>query len=1331
MKLYSSLFRISLLVFAVILLLTAPHAWAQAQSAAQMAASASQSAATQIPVVPARITQAIDETQLVTLKGNVHPLARPEFDQGPVSDATPMNRIQFVLKRSDEQEAALQTLMGEQLSKDSPNFQKWLTPQQFGQMFGPADADIQTITMWLNSHGFSGTRVSPGKTYMEFSGNVGQVRSAFHTDIHKFVVNGEQRQANTSDPQIPAALTPVVAGIASLHNFPFQSHRHAKGPAIQATLPDFTGTSNNFFAVGPADFAKIYNIPAALDGTGGKIAIVGFSDINPADVDAFRTLFSLPAKNLNIVVNGGDPGFGTEEDEAALDVQASGAVAPKAQIDYILSEGTLTEDPLLLSAEYVIDNNSDDIMSLSFGNCEVGLGTGNGLISSLWEEAAAQGITVVVSAGDNGPAGCDDFNTQTSAAGGIAVNGLGSTPSNIAVGGTDFDDVGTQISGGFWSSSNGTGRESAQGYIHEVPWNDSCAAAATSANLNTVCATPNNIVAGSGGPSAIYARPSFQSGVIPNGITSSDAANHRYLPDVSLFASDGLNSKSFYVECLSDAGGSCVPNGQGQFSFFPVGGTSAAAPSFAGILALIGQSESIASRSRRLGNANFVLYKLAQTPANSCDSSAQAVSPPSTTCIFYNITKGTNDVPCANGAAANCSATSNGVLVAPSSATTPAFTTTAGTGSIPSYDLATGLGSVNVTNLANNWGTALSGFHTTTTTTKVNGGTATVNITHGASVTLAATVSSTSGTPTGDVSWLAPTTVNGGVADQTLSGGSASVTTTFLPGGSYSIKAHYTGDGTFAASDDPTGVSVNVTKEASHLQYGIVTFDPNTGNITSTNATSFAYGSPYILRFDILNSTGNSTNCQLLTTGVSTGCAFDATGTITITDNGSPLDGGTFQVNSEGSSEDQPIQLSGGSHALVATYSGDISYTAPASVNDTVTVNKAATATVLTPSTNSATTGTNITLTATISSASNSATGTTGTVTFFDGTTQIGSPATVTPTGAGATGAGGTAALTTAFTTTGTHTLTATYNGDTNYLASAPSAGVVVTVTSTGSFAVSGAAVTVTAGSSGTSNITVTPSGGFTGTVNVTCGTNIPGVTCTPNPLAINITSANPMANNLTVNVAAPSSTLTASAAQLDRNVYAAGLRPPIGGGTGWWLLSGATALAAILMLLLPGRRRLRYALALSLASVFVMTFALGCGGGGGGGGGGPVATVTKLTISSAKLAVSASITVSATVTGGTPAGNVQFFADGAAIGSAVPVSGGTTGNITVTAANAPALLQLIGTHTLSAHYLGDANTMASQSGTLNVTITGTANLNITGTSGNTSSNGTISLTIN
>jgi hypothetical protein len=1016
-------------------------------------------AAAQVNAKPtARIVQEIDNTQLVELRGNVHPLARPEFDRGAVADSVPMNRMLLVLQRSPTQEAALHKLLEEQQIQGSPYFHKWLTPAEFGAQFGPADADIQKITDWLTSQGFTNIKVATGRTAIEFSGSVGAVRNAFHTDIHKFFVNGIMRQANVSDPEIPAALAPVVAGIVSLHNFPRKSYRRIVG-AYQKTadgrvVPQLTtsmgcGPAPNFpqpcYAVGPWDFATIYNSPnqstanSATDGTSEKIAIIGDSNINIQDINDFRSLFGLPANPPNIILDGPDPGIIADEGEADADLEWSGAAAPGATIDFVVSEDTQTASGIDLSAFYVVDNNSDDIMSLSFGTCEPDLGTtGNQFYSSLWEQAAAQGITVTVSAGDNGSAGCDDFTlpSPNTAANGVAINGIGSTPFNVAVGGTDFDDVGTQTN--FWNPSTGNApltRESAMAYIPETTWNESCAATATTGSLTT-CQNPSpatllNIVAGSGGPSNCATsssngttvtctggnpKPAYQT---QSGLTPSD--NVRDTPDVSLFASTGPASNSFYVMCQADntllktPTDSCVPGNSGSFEFIAVGGTSVSTPAFAGIMALVDQK-----MGGRQGNANVILYKIAHGENfSNCNSSSfvNPANPAPAACAFYDVTKGNNSVPCTGGSL-NCSSGTSGtdgVLVDPKNTTTPAWSTK------PGYDLATGLGSVNIANLLAAWPTAVSTFTGTSTALAANGST---TITHGQSLSFTATVTSGSGsgTPTGDVSLLGPTgTTDSGGSGNVLSGGSTTIstsrTTMLLPGGSYSVTAHYGGDTTFGPSNS-NAVHVNVAKENSGLLMGIVTFDPVTGNVSSTNATSFQYGSPYILRMDILNSSGDSTNCQPFSTAQqppTSGCALDATGSVTVTDNGAKLDAGTFGINSLGHAEDQPIQLPAGSHSIVANYSGDISYNASPAVTDTVTVTKATTATAVVSSTTIVTRGGTVTLTATVSSNSNSTAGPSGNVQFLSNGSNLGAAATCTPAGATSTaGASCTATLTTA-----------------------------------------------------------------------------------------------------------------------------------------------------------------------------------------------------------------------------------------------------------------------------------------------------------------------------
>ncbi|MGB8477031.1 MAG: Ig-like domain repeat protein [Candidatus Acidiferrum sp.] len=1003
--------------------------------------------------VPVRITQAVNEKSLLVLKGNVHPLARSEFDQGAVSDGLPLHRMLLLLKRSPEQEAALQALLDEQQDKSSPNYHAWLTPAQFGRQFGPADADIQTVTSWLQSQGFQIDNVSAGRTVIEFSGNAVQVRSAFHTEIHSYLVNGETHTANNSDPQIPAALAPVVAGPVSLNNFPVKSFIHTLGPFEKSIktgeitpLFTFPGCrSGNCYAVGPADFRTIYNTAPLLtgtpkiDGTGETIAIVGESNINVQDVTDFRKMFGLPQNfsTANIILNGPDPGLNGSEGESDLDVEWAGAVAPGATIDFVTSESTETTAGIFLSAAYIVDNNLAGVMSESFGGCEQLMGTLNQFHNTLWEQAAAQGITVMVSAGDGGSAGCDNFNTQQTATRGLAVSGFASTPYNVSVGGTDFDDAGIQSQ--YWNTAptsivNLPVPASALSYIHEVPWNDSCAA-----NGITGCTSGNflDIVAGSGGVSTLYPKPSWQSGAgVPND-------NHRDLPDISLFASIGSNSDSFYIMCQSDAlpapGTSCNLTNF-RFTFQGVGGTSASSPAFAGIMALVDQ------KYGRQGNANYVLYALAKMPGASCNSNGTTLPP--STCTFYDITKGNNSVPCTGGTA-NCSskvASTNGVLVTTANPSTPAYTAT------PGYDPATGLGSVNAASLVSNWSSVKFLASATTLNATVNGSSVTsiTGITHGTAIGVSSTVAAgqgVSGTPTGQVALIAtpnpnppPGSPSGslGVDLLSLTGGTATGSGVILPGGTYNLTAHYQGDGTFGASDSTPPISVNITAEPSKTLISIPVFDPTSGRETGNAPTSLVYGSPYIARIDVGNANA-SVGFPSTTLCTSPNCP---TGTITWTDalnGGAPLrlDGGSFVLNSSGYTEDQPIQLSGGSHLLSAAYSGDASYAA-SSGTYSLTVVPAATSVVMTVLVGNVTAGNQFPVIVYGNTQAESGIAPTGTITFLDGAAPLGSPVAIigTPAQFGSTPGFSSGRMYLTVATPGSHSLSVKYSGDSNYSAS-------------------------------------------------------------------------------------------------------------------------------------------------------------------------------------------------------------------------------------------------------------------------------------------------------
>ncbi|MFZ3370174.1 MAG: protease pro-enzyme activation domain-containing protein, partial [Candidatus Sulfotelmatobacter sp.] len=420
------------------------------------------------------------------LKGNTHRLARPEFDLGTAPATLPMQRMLLVLKRSPEQESALRKLLADQQDKASPNYHKWLTPEQFGQQFGPTDGDMQTITSWLQSHGFQ-VGTTKGRTVLEFSGSASQVKEAFHTSIHKYVVKGEQHWANSSDPSIPTALTPAVAGVLTLHNFLKKPNVHLVEKNIPAKFtpgsrPQFTA-ANGLHALTPADYSIIYNAgpvqQSGVNGYGITIGIVGRSNLfnGGQDVSDFQNVFGLPANLTNILLNGPDPGDlgGDEEAEATLDTSWSAALATDATVALVVSATTNTTDGIDLSELFIIENNFFNIMTESFGSCEADVTTTDAQgISFLAEQAAAQGITYTVSTGDAGAAGCDDL-TNTTAQGPVSVNVLASTPFTVAVGGTMFNENGQDAT--YWNTTNNSSLGSAKSYIPEDVWNETCTTA--------------------------------------------------------------------------------------------------------------------------------------------------------------------------------------------------------------------------------------------------------------------------------------------------------------------------------------------------------------------------------------------------------------------------------------------------------------------------------------------------------------------------------------------------------------------------------------------------------------------------------------------------------------------------------------------------------------------------------------------------------------------------------------------------------------------------------------------------------------------------------------
>ena len=992
----------------------------------------------------------IDDSVLTVLRGNRYPLAIAKYDQGVAPDRLPMERMLLVLKRSAAQENALHRVLDDQQDSASPNYHKWLTPEEFGTRFGASDADVAAVTGWLQIHGFGPTTLSKGRTVIEFSGTAGQVREAFHTDIHQYVVNGESHWANSRDPQVPAALTAIVAGVNTLHNFPRRSMAHLTGrvtrdnstgaftsaqPLFTLPAPGGCGVQRaNCYAVGPYDFATIYNVAplwsASISGTGQTIGIVGETDINPQDVSDFRNFFGLPAAKLTITHNGPDPGIlqDGEEAESALDVEWSGAVAPGATVNFVVTAATNTSLGVDLSAQYIIDNNLATVMSESYGACELAIGTaGNQFYNQMWQQAAAQGITVFVSSGDSGAAGCDSHNNSPPAPAqfGLQVSGFESTPYNVSVGGTDFFDWSNAST--YWNATNTTTTQaSAKSYIPETTWNDTCTNSVFGTlgfpgDAEAYCNNSQlfnfvNTVGGSGGASTCttsdgqnpsscsggYPKPSWQTGLTPND-------GKRDVPDVSLFAAAGGPSGSFYVICEADlitAGSSCNPNDPAT-EFLGIGGTSASSPAMAGIMALVNQKN-----GGRQGNANYVFYKLAakQTPS-ACNSTGGSGS----ACVFNDVTNGSIKMPCITGGQ-NCRTNTPGDF----------YGILAGYNTSTGYDLATGLGTINAQNLVNQWSSATSALAASVAT--LNNVTPST-FTHGqsANVTVTVTPKTGAGTPTGVVS-LVVSSGNLGVDSHPLTSGTATWATTALPGGgasgTYALKAHYAGDSTYAATDSAP-FNVTVSRENSQTSAFLVTFD-GFGSVVNSNTLTAAYGSPYILQMNVANSAG-----QVCTgTNLPSSCP---TGTVSLTDNGSPLDAGQFSLSNVGGAFDQTIQLAGGSHPIAANYAGDNSFNASTG-NAAVVITPGSTfiGNINTPQ--SVIAGTQFSITGSILTSS-SGVAPTGTVTFMDNGSPMNGTLMLVGTNGSLSAPASTAFTFVTSTGGGFHSIDPSYSGDANYSA--------------------------------------------------------------------------------------------------------------------------------------------------------------------------------------------------------------------------------------------------------------------------------------------------------
>jgi subtilase family serine protease len=1171
-------------------------------------------------VAPNRITEAIDPSRVQPLPHHLPLWANPQNNIGPASSQLALT---MVLSRAPQQQSALEQLLGDQKNPSSSHFHSWLTPEEMGQQFGLSDADIEALKSWIESQGLQVKWVSPSRTFIGFGGPAASVGRAFGTEIHNYRVNGADRVSVSSDPMIPAAMVPVIKSIYGLYTIedrPFHT-----GSAPQTARPDLTASDGSHF-MAPADFNTIYDETSSYNGSQQTIAIVGRSRTDFADFSNFRQLtlasFENPIEIVPTALGGIDPGpaltappaanISIEDQlEATLDVMRAGAVAPGASL--LLVVATSASGGIGVDTQYLVQTTPlpAQIVNISFGACESAGGpSGVSYWDTLFQQAAAEGISVFVASGDSGASGCETyFSTPSATPPAISPNYICSSSYATCVGGTEFND--TASPGTYWNTTNSFFLASALSYIPEGGWNEP-----TDSNGATQLASSG------GGVSTIIPTPSWQTGT---GVPS--ARTGRYTPDLSFSSSchDG------YFGCFAAAGSGCqINNGFLSFEYFC--GTSAAAPDMAGVTALLNQK-----LGYPVGNINPEIYAMGQNQPTS----------------FHDATPVTSGVAtCDINTPSRCNNSTPGPTALTGGQAGYPLTT--------GYDLVTGVGSPDIANFLTNFAAALQ-VPTVTVTPSLTTSPA------GRPLSFTVTVAGASGqpTPTGTISlsWLynsptphTATLVNGvaaiSIPTGVLSGGPAPITFTaeYTPD-SASVPVYSSATGTCqvnitlftptvtttfspkapttaqdvmvtvtlnggTGNPVPTGSvqveSVNPTAQIGQLAGGAATVTIPAGTLppgsdsfsilyTPDYAGAVYFASTITSASLTVTAVPKTTPTLTVTPSVPTITLADpltlavkvagtapgspaATGSGTVTANGRTL---LFSIAAgNGTIALFPGWLQVGSNSLAISYSGDNNYN-PATAPLSLQVGKAVMAMTVLPNPTSVTSAQSLQVIVNFTGFVSLGPSPTGTVTLTSGSytsapTTLNSPTNIiVPAGA---------------LPVGTDPLAVTYSGDSNYAAVSTTGSVVITAPPPPppSFTVGATAVTISAPGATTGNstpITVTPAGGFTGSVTLTASLttspsgaqHLPTLSFGPTS-PVSVTSGGAATATLTVATTAPTT---------------GALVQPVRPQTRWYPLA-ETALACVVLFGFGGRRRSwRIYIGMLLMLVAVSSAVAACGGGG------------------------------------------------------------------------------------------------------------------------------------
>lgn len=575
-------------------------------------------------------------------RSQVAPAPRIPRDASALGAVPASATIQGAVMLQPRDARALQQYLGMLNHKGSSQYHKYIGAGQFATRFGPSQSTINAVVTHLKANGLRVTSVARDGMLVSFSGPAADAGKAFGTSLAAYrLSDGTTGRGTTGAVSLPSAIAHSVAAVVGLNDLVHQQHAKVLRPPASAaghiaaptrgTVPLVPGApvpcgdaANAAFFFGGLTDDQIanaygaYNLYGAGDfGQNQNVAIYELEPFAQSDLAAFDNCY-FPGEGdamaatvvSNIVpVDGGQPA-GPGSAEAALDVEDVSAMAPQATI-HVYEAPNNTFGALDEYAQIVNDDTST-IVTSSWGLCEQAVQLAEPGIQQaenlIFEQAAAQGQTVLNASGDTGMDTCNAFRYTAPVAGQnpVSVGDPGSQPYVMAVGGTTLDDA-------------------VPGSIGEHVWNDGAAWGAGGGGISNSWQQPSwqsqligsNATVSTNNASAVSAAQTVESQFgYPTGFCSSSGpVSCRELPDVSAQADEFTGAITMYM---------------GQFGgWFTIGGTSSAAPLWAGLLALVNDSQGCGGAP--VGFVPPLLYAIASNPF------LYGIS-------FHDITAGNNDI---------------------------------------------------------------------------------------------------------------------------------------------------------------------------------------------------------------------------------------------------------------------------------------------------------------------------------------------------------------------------------------------------------------------------------------------------------------------------------------------------------------------------------------------------------------------------------------------------------------------------------------------------------------------------------------------------------------